>query len=126
MAVVTGINRCLVAWSVYLGPGLWIEHNGVANEPFDLPETPDELNSSFKKRHDDVMGMINNYYIGQSYNLNLGPGVTISEVITSNPTRKFSSLRGMDLKGILFTNGAGTPYNQMPTNGEVAIKGVEL
>jgi len=122
-AVYTGINRCLVPWAPYLGPGNgWIENNSL-NEPYDLPEAIDDP-SSLKKRYDDIVGMISNYSIAGWYSLDKGQDVTNTEFYdptANNGPRKFSSLRGIDLAGTL-----DSPYGGILSTGPIAFKGTEI
>jgi len=123
VAVYTGINRCLVPWAPYLGPGNgWIENNSL-NEPYDLPEAIDDP-SSLKKRYDDIVGMMSEWNIAGYYDLSKGQDVTNDDFY--NPTadngpRKFSSLRGVDLAGWL-----DDPYGEIPSTGPIAFKGDQL
>jgi len=126
----TGINRLLVPWSIFLGENSsWVQINHLTGEFYDLPSTSNEPDSRFSKRYDDIMAMMNNFEIGQIYDLNLGDGIQYSNVVANTPTseRKFSSLRGTDLRGNLpvgYDPGAGPFLNMWPDDFiPIAIEG---
>jgi len=122
-AIYTGINRCLVPWAPFLGPGAWIEENIATGDNYNLPSAVDQR-SSFKQRYDDIVGIMTDPSTGNSYTLSPGPDVsndTFYNPTTENGPRKFSSLRGVDLAGYL-----DSPFGKIPQTGPISLKGDTL